>query len=239
MAHVGGIGQIVGAIESREELVEEGGFVAGTTRCIEDGFVRIVEVIEVPGDSVKCRRPGDGMIMRVLAPFDHRTDETSLLPDPVIRLFAQLLEGISLEKFFGDDLGGSFMGDGFNAVFTKFGDGPHAIGIGPATARAIKSLFLIDVEKDSASAHEAHFMRGVLEGGEDGGDAPGLRGRLVNVQVAGIVDRDLPRRGGGGFRVFVLFVQVYPLIVSPGSLFVQDRDRSSCVDRVTSPPGSC
>ncbi len=79
MAHVGGIGQIVGAKESREELVEEGGFVAGATGCIEDGFVWIVEVIEVPGDGLKRLVPGDGMIMRILTPFDHRTDEASLL----------------------------------------------------------------------------------------------------------------------------------------------------------------
>lgn len=53
MAHVGGIGQIVGAIESGEELIEEGGFVAGAPGCIEDGFVGIIEVIQVPGDGVK------------------------------------------------------------------------------------------------------------------------------------------------------------------------------------------
>lgn len=53
MAHVGGIGQIVGAVESREELIEEGGFVAGAPGCIEDGFVGIVEVIQVTGDGFK------------------------------------------------------------------------------------------------------------------------------------------------------------------------------------------
>jgi hypothetical protein len=54
---------------------------------------------------------------------------------------------------------------------------------------------LIDLQESLAAPPQAHFMRGVFEGSEDGGDAPGPRGRLVNVQVAGIVDRDFPRRG--------------------------------------------
>ena len=80
MAHVGGIGQIIGAIEPREELIEEGGFVAGATGGIEDGFVGIIEVMEVSGNGVKCRGPGDGMIMGIVTPLDHRTDQATLLP---------------------------------------------------------------------------------------------------------------------------------------------------------------
>lgn len=194
MAHVGGIGQIVGAVESREELVEEGGFVAGAAGCIEDGFVGIVEVIQVTGDGVKCRGPGNGMIMCILPPLDHWSDKASLLSEPVIRLSAQLLQGISLEKFFRDDVGGGFMGDGFDPVFTKLGDGPCAIGIGPATPGAIKPLLLIDFEKSLATAHEAGFVRGVFEGSENGGDAPGAPGGRVKLKVVRIFDRDFPRR---------------------------------------------
>lgn len=102
------------------------------------------------------------MIMRIFAPPDHRTDEASLLPEPIIRLPAQLLKGMSLEKFFGDDGGGGFVGDGFDAVFTKLGDGPRTIGIGPATARAIKPLLLIDLQERLATSPQAQFVRGVL-----------------------------------------------------------------------------
>ncbi len=86
------------------------------------------------------------------------------------------------------------MGDGFDAVFTKLRDGPVAIRIGPAATGAIKPLLLIDLEERLAASPQAHFMRGVFEGGEDGGDAPGPRSGRVNVQVAGIVERDFPRQ---------------------------------------------
>ena len=194
MAHVGGIGQVVGAIKPREKLIEKGGFVAGAPGCVEDGFVGIVEVIEVPGDGVKCRGPGDGMIMRILAPLDHRTDEASLLSEPVIRLSAQLLQRKSLEKFFRDDVGGGFMGDSFDAVFTKLSDSPRAIGIRPATPWAIKPLLLIDREKGLATSQNAGFVRGVFEGRENGGNATGAPGGRVKLKVVRIFDRDFPRR---------------------------------------------
>ena len=194
MAHVGGIGQIVGAEESREELIEEGSFVAGAAGGIEDGFVRMIQRIEVPGDSFKGLGPGDRMIMRILFSLDHRTGEAALLTQPVVRLLGQFLNRIVLEKFVGDDAGGGFMGDGLDAVFTKLRDGPVAVGVGPAAAGAIKPLLLIDLEKRLTASPQAHFMRDVFEGGQDGGDAPGPRGGFVNIQVTGIVERDFPRR---------------------------------------------
>ncbi len=87
------------------------------------------------------------------------------------------------------------MGDGFDAVFTKLGDGPGSIGIWPAAARAIKSLLLIDLEEGLATAHDTRFVRGMLEGSENGGDAAGACGGRVKFKVVAIFDRDVPRRG--------------------------------------------
>lgn len=91
-----------------------------------------------------------------------------------------------LKKFVGDDAGGGFMGDGLDAVFTKLGNGPIAVGIGPAAAGAIKPLFLIHLEKRLAASTPTHFVGGVCEGAENGGNAPGQGGGLVNVQIVGI-----------------------------------------------------
>jgi hypothetical protein len=113
------------------------------------------------------------MIMRIALSLNHGTGEPSLLPQPVIRLLAQRLNRIALKKFVGDDAGGGFMGDGFGSVFTKLGDGPMAVRIGPSAAGAIKPLLLIDVEECPGPPLQAHFMPGVLERAEDGGDAPG------------------------------------------------------------------
>ena len=117
-----------------------------------------------------------------------------MLSEPVIRLSAQLLQRKSLEKFFRDDVGGGFMGDSFDAVFTKLSDGPRAIGIRPATPRAIKPLLLIDREKGLATSQNAGFVRGVFEGRENGGNATGAPGGRVKLKVVRIFDRDFPRR---------------------------------------------
>jgi hypothetical protein len=56
-------------------------------------------------------------------------------------------------------------------------------------------LLLIDFEKSLATAHEAGFVRGVFEGRENGGEAPGAPGGCVKLKVVRIFDRDFPRRG--------------------------------------------
>lgn len=87
------------------------------------------------------------------------------------------------------------MSDSFDAVFTKLGNGSRAIGIGPATTRAIKPLLLIDLEKGLATAQEAEFVCGVFEGSENGRNAAGAPGGRVKLKAVRIFDRDFPRRG--------------------------------------------
>ena len=100
-----------------------------------------------------------------------------------------------MEEFFRDDVGGGFMGDGFDPVFTKLGDRPRAIGIRPSTPGAIKPLLLIDLKEGLAASQKSEFVRGVFEGSENGGDAPGAPGGRVKLKVVRIFDRDFPRRG--------------------------------------------
>lgn len=87
------------------------------------------------------------------------------------------------------------MGDGFDPVFTKLGDRPRAIGIRPSTPGAIKPLLLIDLKEGLAASQKSEFVRGVFEGSENGGDAPGAPGGRVKLKVVRIFDRDFPRRG--------------------------------------------
>ncbi len=88
VAHIGGVGQIVGAIHSREELIEEGGFVARATGGIEDGFVGVFQGMKVLGHFDKCVFPRNGPIMGTACFLDHGVAQAPLLVEPVVGLLA-------------------------------------------------------------------------------------------------------------------------------------------------------
>src|SRR5258708_5875001 len=65
VAHVRAVGEVVGAVLANEELVEEGGLVAGAAAGIED---RLVGTFQRPQLGAE---PGEGLVQRVL----HRLDD--------------------------------------------------------------------------------------------------------------------------------------------------------------------
>ena len=88
VAHVGGIGQVVGAIEPREELIEKGCFVAGSAGRIKNGFVGIIQRIEMTSEGVEGFFPRDRAIMCPTRVLFHRPGEPSLLAQPEVGLLA-------------------------------------------------------------------------------------------------------------------------------------------------------
>lgn len=83
VAHVRAVRQIVRAELAGEELVQEGGLVAGAARGVEEGFVGGAERGQFLGDDVEGAFPGDGLVVVGALGQVHGVGEAALLAEPV------------------------------------------------------------------------------------------------------------------------------------------------------------
>src|SRR5205823_2269427 len=143
MAHVGTIRKIVGAELAHEKLIEKSSFVAGAARCIEDGFVRRSQSIQLARDEVESFVPRDWLIVIAARRQEHGMSEASLLAQPVIRLAAECGNAPFAEEFRSHFARGSFFSDRLGAVLAILVGGALAIGIGPSASGTIETVFLI------------------------------------------------------------------------------------------------
>ena len=143
MAHVGTVGQVVGAELAHEKLVEEGGFVARPTGRVEDGFVWSGAGVEVLGHEFERFVPTDGAVVGGIGIQYHRFSEATCVVEVEVGKVRQFLNGVSGKELPVGAFLGDFSGDGLGAIFAKFETRSFAIGIGPGAAGAIEATFLV------------------------------------------------------------------------------------------------
>jgi len=167
VAHVGAVGEVVGAVMANHQLVEEGGFVAGAPGGVEDGFVRIVERVEFGGDELEGILPTDGLVMGGAWGFDDRLSEATLLLVPSVGLIEQCGNGVLGEELSCDRALGRFGGDGLGAILAKLCDGAVLVRVGPGTTGAVETLFLVELEERFGASDGAGLSQNVFQRGSD------------------------------------------------------------------------
>src|SRR5690349_4934313 len=115
MAHIGTVGEVVGAEFAGEELVEEGGFVACAAGGVEDGLVGGVQCVEVGCDLRESFVPGDGLIVCCVLWEVHGMGDAAHAAEVVVGGIGEVYDGVfGLCKEGGDEFFcGGFFGDGF------------------------------------------------------------------------------------------------------------------------------
>ena len=182
MAHVGAVGQVIGAILAGQELVEVGGFVAGSAGGVEEGVVRGGKFFQMVCDLFKCVVPGDGFVMSGTGGKVHGLGQAALAFHPVVGMFSNFFDTVFGKEVGGDFLGCALRGGGFGAVFAKFKGGAVVIRVGPGTAAAVEPIFLIhfqEGDRPSGQAFSGNMLKGdcdCLESGRMFVGSTGLKG---------------------------------------------------------------
>jgi hypothetical protein len=145
VAHVGAVGEVVGAKQAAKQLIEVGSLVAGTARGVELHLVRAVEPLEGIGDKLKGVVPAYRLIVigrRIVA---QRLGQPPLILQPVIALGGQLAHRVGRKKLGPHRLAGRLPGHRLSAVFTEL-EGA-VIVVAPGTARAVEAVCLVDPQQ--------------------------------------------------------------------------------------------
>ena len=181
VAEVRAVGQVVGAEPAHQQLVEEGGLVAGAPRGVEDRLVRGVEGAQHLGDAAQGGVPADGLVaVRARRPVQ-RPGEPALRLQPVVALAGQRREGPALEEVRVQASARGLVGDRLGAVLAEL-EGTVARGLGPRAARAVEALLLVDPREgghDATGTVTGHLARR----GEHGREA--ARGPIVRTAAHG------------------------------------------------------
>ncbi|MNK43231.1 hypothetical protein D3C87_619310 [compost metagenome] len=98
VAHVGAVGEIIGAVEPDHQLIEEGGLVGGAAGGIELRPVRAVETVEDVTDFGEGIVPGNGQISVACPVITHGMGEAALFFQIVVRPAAQFGDGAAGEE---------------------------------------------------------------------------------------------------------------------------------------------
>src|ERR1700687_941770 len=95
--------------------------------------------------------------MRVARTKYHRTSESPLLVQPVVRLLAQLRDTIAGKEFRRDPRSGRLVGHRLGAILAKLKRMPVVIGIRPRTARTVETCLLVHREPCASHPASAHI----------------------------------------------------------------------------------
>ncbi len=182
VAHVGAVGEVVGAELAREELVEERGLVAGAARGVEDGLVGD-ERGQLLGDDVEGAFPAHRLVVGCALREVHGVGQPALLSQPVAAAAGQVGDRVRGEELRGDPAQRGLLGDRLRAVLAELRLVP-VLGLRPGAAGAVEAVLLVDAEQGQGGALHAHLLvghaEGVTDGGEPGGCPFGLgHGRCV------------------------------------------------------------
>ena len=204
VAHVGAVGQVVGAERADEQLVRERGLVGRPPGRVEHGFVRTAERPELAGDQLERFGPLDRLVVGAAGPLDHRVGDATLLPEPHLVVGVELVDAVGREELRRGTLACRFFGDGLGAVLAELGGvAVLGIGIGPGAAHAVEAVGLVQLEQGAGRARHAHVGHRTLQGDADAGDAGGGGLRVVDVGHRNPLAGDVTPRAGarsGGVR---------------------------------------
>ena len=120
VAHVRAVGEVVGAVEADEQLVEVGRLVGGAAGGVELGAVGAVEAFQDSADRSEGVVPrrlhvsvGGGVVAQ-------RVRQAALTFQVVVAPAAKFADGVALEELGAHALVGRFPGDGLHAVLAEF-----------------------------------------------------------------------------------------------------------------------
>ena len=172
VAHVGAIGQIVGAESPDEQLIEEGSLVGGAPGGVEDSLVGAREPVEVRRDERVRVVPGDGFVMTAAGPLDEWLGDAALLAKPVFVMTVEGGDAVVGQEPRRYPLVGGFLCSGFGAVFAELGCVTVlGVRIGPGATHAVETVGLIELEKGLGRTPQTHLGDAALEGYPHPGDA--------------------------------------------------------------------
>src|SRR5207248_3131934 len=189
VAHVRAVGQVVGAELADEELVEEGGLVAGPAAGVEDRLVGTLQRVDFARNQRKRLVPRQRLVMGGPRPEHHRLGEPALLSQPEVALPRQLGHAVAGKKVARDAILRALLGNGFGAVLAELEAAAAIVRLGPGAAGAVVSLELVEPGEQARAADEAGLPERVLRRGEDGGNSAGHLRRLPRAQRDGIFRR--------------------------------------------------
>lgn len=171
MAHVGAVGEVVGAKQAAKQLIEVGGLVAGTPRGVELHLVRTIQTLEGIGNQGEGIVPAYRLVVIGCRVVAHRLGQPPLILEPVVALGRQLAHRMGGEKLSPHRLAGRFPGHRLGAVLTEL-EGAVVV-VTPGTARAVEAVGLVDPQQvlDVLTGLLAaqHLFHGGLQGRKTAG----------------------------------------------------------------------
>ncbi|MNZ16509.1 hypothetical protein D3C78_334860 [compost metagenome] len=146
VAHVRTVGEVVGAVCTHEQLVQERRFVAGPPGGIELGLIGACQVVQLSGDQGKGCIPGDRLIAVAGRVVDHRFGQAALVFQPVVALLKQRADAVAGEEGRIDSALGGFPVDRLGAVLAKL---DHAAfgRVAPGATGAVETAILVGLEQ--------------------------------------------------------------------------------------------
>ena len=156
VAHVGAVGQIVVAVEAREQRVEVGGLEAGAAGGIEDDGFRI-ERLQLRADRGEGFVPLAGHVAVGRAVVAHRMGQAALLLEIVVVPVAQLGDGMLGEEVRRAAPRGQLPQRRLGAVLAEL-EGVIVGRLGPGAGDAHEALRLVLATQRVKAAGESHSL---------------------------------------------------------------------------------
>src|ERR1700675_886425 len=97
--------------------------------------------------------------MRVARTKYHRTSQSLLLVQPVVRLLTQIRDTVASKEFLRDALSSRLVGHRLGAILAKLKRMPVVIGIRPRTARTVEARLLVNRKPGASHPHRTHLAK--------------------------------------------------------------------------------
>ncbi len=146
VAHIGAVGEVIGAVGAHEQLIEERSLVGSAAGRIELDAVRTVEALENIADGLESLVPFDGFILIGRSVVTHRMGQATGIFQIVIRPATKLGNRMFAEKGRRRAPVGCLPGDSLHAVLAKL-KRRAMFRITPGATGAIEPVRLVCLEK--------------------------------------------------------------------------------------------
>ena len=177
VAHVGTVGQVVGAEAAHHQLVEERRLVAGAPGGVEHRRVRVGQVPQMIGDQPVGVVPADLPVVGGARAQHHRVGQPPLLGQPVFGAGRQVGHAVPGEELRGDHPAGGLLCYGLGAVLAELRQLPSARGLRPCAPRAVEPRALVDARPRAKRPHKTHLCQAAPHRHQHGGYPGGRRSR--------------------------------------------------------------
>ena len=172
VAHVGAVGEIVGAVLAHEQLVQEGGFVAGAPGGVEDRVVRRGQGVEVRGDAGERIVPVDRQITVAGGVPAHRMRQASLVLEPVVAVAREFGDGVLREQLGRGAMARGLGGDRLGAVLAEL-ERRGVVAVRPGAAGTVEAVGLVGRQQRLRAMQRDVLLEQVLRRTAQGRPATG------------------------------------------------------------------